>query len=99
MRKLKRLALNRGTAVHLGGAKVRYIWPCGCKRTETFKTPIGPLHESGVAQLVKNWRLNGVGLAQCRRHPDWFSPKSQLERLNAENPQPSIISATKEKKK
>lgn len=85
---IKRNALNRGTAVHLGGARVRFVWACGCSQVEAMRRPDKrPEAESTVVLLVRHWRLNGVVLPQCRRHPDWHSPKSQLERLNAENPQ------------
>ena len=83
----QRSALNRGTAVYVGGSRVLFVWPCGCKRTETMTTPIGALGDMGTALLVKNWRLNGVVLPQCKRHPDWHSALSQVARLNAENPE------------
>lgn len=85
-RSIPRNALNRGTAVHLGGARVRFVWACGCKRVETVKGPAGPLGESAVAQLVRNWRANGVALEQCKRHPEWYERKSPLPRLNEQNP-------------
>lgn len=86
-KKIKRNALNRGTAAHLSGANVRLIWACGCTRVETLKDPLGPLSESGTALLVRNWRKNGVVLQQCKRHPDWYSRDSQIARLNAAYPE------------
>lgn len=85
-RRIQRNALNRGTAVHLGGARVRFIWACGCKRAETMKSPAGEMSESAVAILVRSWRANGVVLPQCKRHPNWHDKRSQLPRLNEENP-------------
>jgi len=86
-RRIQRLALNRGTAVHVSGAKVRYIWPCGCKKTETIKTQLGPVTEQTAKLLVRNWRRNGVHLEQCKKHPDWYEAKNPLQRLNEENPE------------
>lgn len=85
-RKMKRNALNRGTAVHLGGSKVRLVWPCGCTRIETMKSPAGPLGAFGTARFVSSWRANGVVLAQCKKHPDWHSKLNQVPRLNVEHP-------------
>lgn len=85
-RRIQRNALNRGTAVHLGGARVRFVWACGCKRVETVTSPAGPMSEGAVALLVSNWRANGVVLAQCKQHPDWYEKLSQVARLNEENP-------------
>ena len=83
-RHIKRIAWNRGTAVHLGGNEVRFVWPCGCSRIERID---GPVSAGAVAILVRNWRANGVVLEQCHRHPEYYERLSQLERLNAENPQ------------
>lgn len=85
--RVKRNALNRGTAVHLGGSRVRFIWACGCTKVETIRTPVGELDHRAVAGLVKNWRLNGCVLGQCGKHPDWYSKLSQIERLNEEHPE------------
>lgn len=85
-RKIKRNALNRGTAVHLGGAKVRFIWACGCKHEETLLVGGKPLAGPAAAQLVRHWRQNGVVLEQCQKHPDWYSKVTQVPRLNKENP-------------
>lgn len=89
-RRVQRNALNRGTAVHISGAKVRFIWACGCKHVETLTSPAGPLSRSIVAKLVRNWRANGVVLPQCKRHPDWRHKLSQVPRLNEENPQETL---------
>lgn len=87
-RRIQRNALNRGTAVHLGGARVRFIWACGCKRAETMKSPGGAeMSEATVARLVRYWRASGVTLPQCKRHPDWHDKRSQVPRLNEENPE------------
>jgi hypothetical protein len=51
-RRIQRNALNRGTAVHMGGARVRFVWACGCHRIETVTSPAGPMSESAVARLV-----------------------------------------------
>jgi hypothetical protein len=83
---LKRNALNRGTAVYLDGARVRFVWACGCTRVETIKSPAGPLSDFAVRLLVSNWRANGVVLEQCKRHPDWHDRRSQVARLNEEHP-------------
>lgn len=88
MPRIKRNALNRGTAVHLGGARVLLIWACGCKHVQTIKGPLGPLSHDMTARLVRSWRMNGVVLEQCKRHPDWRHKLSQVPRLNQENPQP-----------
>lgn len=85
--KIKRKALNRGTAVHVGGSKVRFVWACGCTKVETIQTPAGPMHSDMVSRLVRNWRANGVVLAQCRKHPNWESKKNQVPSLNAAYPQ------------
>jgi hypothetical protein len=89
-RRIQRNALNRGTAVHVGGARVRFVWACGCKRVETINSPAGPLSEGAVARLVRNWRVSGVVLEQCKRHPDWYDKRSQIPRLNVENPDSSV---------
>jgi hypothetical protein len=94
-RKIKPKAWNRGTAVHLGGSRVRFIWPCGCKHSETMKNPDKSLMaESAVAMFVKNWRANGVVLERCTKHPNWYSPKDQVQKLNQENPQEVIHART-----
>jgi hypothetical protein len=90
-RRIKRTALNRGTAVHLGGARVRFIWPCGCKHVHTIKAhgmdlAHRELSPQSTAKLVEYWREVGVVLEQCKRHPEWYSKESQLKRLNQENP-------------
>lgn len=90
MSRVKRNALNRGTAVHLGGARVRFVWPCGCKRVETITSAQGPLSSAMVSRLVRSWRANGVTLPQCKRHPDWHHKLSQVPRLNEENPQEPV---------
>lgn len=87
MKRIRRNALNRGTAVHLGGARVRFIWPCDCMHVEALKSPAGPLTHDATARLVRNWRANGVVLQQCSKHPDWYSKVSQIARLNQEHPQ------------
>lgn len=87
---IKRKALNRGTAVHLGGPWVRFIWPCGCSKREKVKTPAGDLSASAVALLVRRWRENGVTLEECKKHPSWYDPKSQVARLNSEFPQEPV---------
>lgn len=87
-RKVQRNALNRGTAVYLGGSLVRFVWPCGCTREEIVTSPAGALPPSGVRRLVvENWRKNGITLQQCAKHPDYYSPKNQVPRLNEEHPQ------------
>ena len=88
--RIKRNALNRGTAVYLGGSRVRLVWACDCTRVQTIKSPAGPLDAGAVARLVRNWRNNGVTLEQCRRHPDYYNKVSQLARLNAEHPQLTV---------
>lgn len=80
-RRIRRNALNRGSAVWLGGSRVRFLWACGCSRVETMETG-----EQATRLLVKNWRANGVVLEQCKRHPEWYSRLSQVPRLNAEHP-------------
>jgi len=87
MKRITRKAWNRGTAVHLGGARVRFVWPCDCTKVETVKSPAGPMSHEAVATLVRNWRLNGVTMDQCKKHPNWSSPKCQVARLNAAHPQ------------
>ena len=90
MSKIKRNALNRGTAVHLGANKVRFVWACGCTKVQLMKAPgrHGSNYSKWVtAKLVNWWRMNGVDLEQCKKHPDYYNPKSQLERLNKEYPQ------------
>lgn len=86
MKKIKRNALNRGTAVHLGGAQVLFVWPCDCKKEETIKAGGRPLTGPATAQLVRHWRRNGVVLEVCAKHPDWHSRLNQVPRLNEENP-------------
>lgn len=90
--KSKRQALNRGTVVYLGGSRVEWIWPCGCKQKATVmigpvrgKQPISP---AVLAKLAPYWRRSGVGLPECKKHPGWYSKESQVARLNEENPQP-----------
>lgn len=85
-RSIKRNALTRGTAVHLGGARVRMVWACDCTRVETMKTPAGPMSESAVAKFVSVWRKNGVTLPQCPRHPEYYNARSQVARLNEAHP-------------
>lgn len=51
-----------------------------------MKSPAGEMSESAVAILVRSWRANGVVLPQCKRHPNWHDKRSQLPRLNEENP-------------
>lgn len=84
--KPKRNALNRGTAVYLGEARVKFVWPCGCTRKEVIKSPLGPLSAPIVEKMVRMWRSSGIVLEQCRRHPDWYHRDSQLARLNKEHP-------------
>lgn len=86
MRKIKRNALNRGTAVYLGGSRVRFVWACGCTREEVLTSPSGDLNPTMVERLVHNWRGSGVVLEQCKKHPDWHSKLSQVQRLNEEHP-------------
>lgn len=86
MKRPQRNALNRGTAVHLGNNSVRFVWACMCQRVEKLTAQGRPLSSEAVAQLVRNWRHNGVVLEQCQKHPDHYEPKSPLERLNKENP-------------
>lgn len=96
--KVKRNALNRGTAVYLGGSRVRFVWACDCTRVETIKSGrgrrasvIGP---AMVERLVAYWRNTGVTLPECKRHPDFYERnRSHVARLNAENPQPFSSSA------
>lgn len=89
--KIKRNALNRGTAVHLGGNRVKFVWPCGCQRTEKLKTPVRqPYTVGATAQLVRIWRANGVVLEECKKHPAYYQSLSPLPRLNAEYQQPEI---------
>lgn len=88
LRSIVRRALNRGTAVYLGGARVRLIWPCGCSRIETLLDPRGrEFSAETTARTVRWWRSGGVTLEQCRAHPDFYRRESQVERLNRENPQ------------
>lgn len=91
-RSVKRYALNRGTAVYRGKANVTMVWPCGCTKMETV-TAVGgrPLPAKMVEFLVARWRTSGVRLAQCRKHPDWYSKQSQVQRLNEEHPQPDVV--------
>jgi hypothetical protein len=88
MKRPERNALNRGTAVYVGGSRVRFIWPCGCSRVETIKGRKNAAPPDSVARLVPYWRRSGVVLPQCHRHPDWFHKDSQVARLNKEYPQP-----------
>lgn len=90
--KSKRMALNRGTAVYLDGSRVRFIWPCGCTKVETMH--MGRKSNSPVIspvvlrdKLVPYWRRTGVTLPECKKHPEWYSPASQVNRLNLEYPQ------------
>lgn len=87
-RRIERPALNRGTAVHVGGSRVRFVWACGCTKVEDMKDVAGK-HAThyGVAAMVRHWRANGVSLLQCRKHPHFHDPKSQLEKLNLAHPQ------------
>lgn len=83
--------MNRGTAVHLGGNRVKFVWSCGCQRTEKLKTPVGqPYTVNATAQLVHIWRGNGVVLEQCRKHPAYYEKLSPVPRLNMEHPQTEI---------
>lgn len=82
-RRVPRNAWNRGTAVHVKGNRVRLVWPCGCTKVEVVKDTT----EEMTRFMVKRWRANGVVLRQCPKHPDWYDPKSQVARLNAEHPQ------------
>jgi hypothetical protein len=87
-RRIKRKALNRGTAMYLGDNRVRFIWACGCCKVERMTNPGGAaMHSGSVSIFVRNWRLNGVVLEQCPKHPDHYEKLSPLERLNRENPQ------------
>jgi len=88
----KRNALNRGTAVHLGGSRVQFIWPCGCVKEETVHSPAGALPPDAVRKLVTHWRDCGVTLPQCRNHPNFYSPLNQVPRLNRAYPQPETPS-------
>ena len=90
-KKIKRNALNRGTAVYLGGVRVRYVWACGCTKVEDFKPPAGSIAPEMVARMVRNWRANGVVLPQCRRHPNWESRESQISKLNLSYPQEVVV--------
>jgi len=93
-RKITRNALNRGTAVYLHDSFVRFIWPCGCKKAEEIKNPMGKgIGPSGTQSLVRRWRNAGVTLPQCKKHPGWYSKLNQVPRLNEENPQPPIESS------
>jgi hypothetical protein len=89
--KVKRNALNRGTAVYLDGSRVRFIWACGCKSVETVQTGKGrkatPIHPDMVKRLAAYWRRSGVTLPECKKHPDFYDKQLQVSRLNAENPQ------------
>lgn len=87
-RKIKRNALNRGTAVYLGGSRVRFVWACGCTREEIITSPIGEISHVMTERLVLNWRKNGVVMEQCKKHPDYYNPRSQVQRLNEEHPCP-----------
>jgi hypothetical protein len=84
--KARRNALNRGTAVYLGGSRVRFIWPCDCSREEIVKAGKNPLQPETLARLVSYWRRTGITLEQCKRHPDWYHKDSQVGRLNLKHP-------------
>lgn len=90
MASIQRNALSRGTAVHLGGDRVRFIWACGCTKVEAVRSAGPALSESAVQLLVRHWRRNGVVLEQCHRHPDWHCRDSQVASLNLEWPCPPI---------
>lgn len=87
----KRNALNRGTVVYLGGSKVRWVWPCGCKKDATVMVGVGrsktPMSPEILSRLAPYWRRTGITLPECKKHPDWYSKDSQVARLNEENPQ------------
>jgi hypothetical protein len=92
MARVKRNALNRGTVVYLDGSRVRFIWPCGCTKVETITAsrrkgapPISA--ETLRDKLVPYWRRTGVTLLECKKHPEYYSPESQIARLNLEYPQ------------
>lgn len=90
-RRIKRNALNRGTAVYLGENRVRFIWPCGCTHIERMIAPDKrACSPTATARLVKHWRANGVTLEQCSKHPEFYSKLSLVEKLNSEHPQGQI---------
>jgi len=58
-----------GSAVYLGGCRVRFEWPCGHYRTEDLSGSHRPLarripSEEGVRFMVKRWAA-GVYLGKC----------------------------------
>ena len=95
----QRYAANRGSCVYRGGSRVRWLWPCGCRKTEIVLIgPRGcrkPMAPELLAKLEPYWRSAGVNLPPCKKHPDWYSRESQVARLNAENPQSSADSLEK----
>ena len=61
---------TRGTAEHLGGARIRYTWPCGHSETKDHrKGPVATRFGEGAAKFyVKYWAgSGGVILPDCKR--------------------------------
>lgn len=80
-------AKNRGTAVHIEGNRVLYVWPCDCTKEERLTAPgRTPYSHATTAKLVRQWRADGRILPVCPNHPKWSSPQSQVERLNRQHP-------------
>jgi len=58
----------KGTAKYMGGSRVKYIWPCGHYRIETFTSGSRPVSPVLTAKFARYWgdgRRGHIWLSAC----------------------------------